>query len=119
MSDNSSTIHPKKNAPPATLSDFIAEGKKPDYNTRGSKNMGQGDVEEKSAFDHSAPLAQGKGREGMEANNETRGTKMQKEGSGMENAWVALFLVLFFGARFGHFVPSSHSWKPVVTSGTY
>ncbi|KAH0606589.1 uncharacterized protein H6S33_003423 [Morchella sextelata] len=90
MSDNSSTIHPKKNAPPATLSDFIAEGKKPDYNTRGSKNMGQGDVEEKSAFDHSAPLAQGKGREGMEANNETRGTKMQK-GSGMENTWVALF----------------------------
>lgn len=74
--DNKSTTHPKKSEPPATLSDFVAAGKILDYTTQSSKK-GQGsdkkdDEEPRNVFDHSSPSAQGKGREGIIANNETR-----------------------------------------------
>lgn len=83
-SDNKSGIHPKKSEPPATLSDFIAEGKTPDYNTQAAKSEGPGgkksdkkgphtgDGEHRDAFDHPSSSDDSKGREGMIADNETR-----------------------------------------------
>lgn len=78
QTDNKSTI-PKRSEAPATLSDFIADGKNPDYKSQvakperfNEKSADQNDEGCKDLFDHSSPPTQGRGREGMIANNETR-----------------------------------------------